>query len=86
MKYLLLLIVLGLVFFMLGVKRARPPQPRADADRADRADKAARPQDMLRCAQCGLHLPGDEALPGQGGVFCSAAHRSLYETEHGQTR
>jgi uncharacterized protein len=39
---------------------------------------------MLSCAQCGLHLPRDEALPGRGGMFCSAAHRSAYEAAHGE--
>jgi uncharacterized protein len=37
---------------------------------------------MLRCAQCGLHLPSAEALPGRGGVFCGEAHRSAYEQAH----
>lgn len=78
MKYLLLLIVLALVFFLLGVKRARPPVP-----------PPARPpsppvaQNMVSCAHCGLHLPRDESLPGRGGVFCSVAHRQAYELERG---
>ena len=37
---------------------------------------------MLACAQCGVHLPRDEALPGRGGVFCGEAHRSDYERAH----
>lgn len=47
-------------------RRAEPP-PKAGA------------QPMLRCAECGLHLPRDEALPGKGGVFCSDAHRAAHE-------
>lgn len=81
MKYLLLILVLALVFFMLGVKRARPPA------RPDKAapppPQPAPPQDMVSCAQCGLHLPQSEALPGRGGQFCSAAHRAAFEAEHG---
>ena len=80
MKYLLLIILLALLFFVLGFKRARPAAPAEDKKRP------AAPQDMLSCAQCGLHLPRDEALPGLGGVFCSAAHRSQYESEHGGPR
>lgn len=34
---------------------------------------------MLQCAECGVHLPRDEALPGKGGVYCSDAHRVLHE-------
>ena len=37
---------------------------------------------MLACAQCGVHLPRDEALPGRGGVFCGEAHRADYEQAH----
>lgn len=81
MKYLLLVIVLALVFFMLGFKRARPP---ADS-KPPAAPKPAPPaaQDMVACAQCGLHLPGSEALPGLGGQFCSAAHRADFEAGRG---
>lgn len=81
MKYLLLLIVLALVFFLLGVKRARPPTRPPQA----RPPAPPAPQNMLSCAQCGLHLPRDESLPGRGGVFCSVAHRQAYELEHGES-
>jgi uncharacterized protein len=37
---------------------------------------------MLACAQCGVHLPANEALPGRGGVFCGDAHRSAFEAAH----
>jgi uncharacterized protein len=39
---------------------------------------------MLRCAECGMHLPADEALPGKGGVFCGAAHRASFEARQGR--
>jgi len=79
MKYLLLLALLALVFFVLGLKRSRPREPEA------RKPPPAQPtpQSMLRCAECGMHLPADEALPGKGGVFCSAAHRNSHEARLG---
>ena len=80
MKYLLLIVVLALVFAVLARKRARPTQTKPEP--------SAQPKppvlNMVTCAQCGLHLPLDEALPGQGGVFCSAAHRANFESEHGE--
>jgi uncharacterized protein len=79
MKYLLLIVVLALVFWMLARKRARPPQ----SQQAQKASPKPPVLNMVTCAQCGLHLPLDEALPGQGGVFCSAAHRASFEAEHG---
>lgn len=81
MKYLLLILVLALVFFMLGVKRARPPARPAKPPAAPPPAPAA--LDMVSCSQCGLHLPLTEALPGRGGQFCSAAHRKAFEAEHG---
>lgn len=77
MKYLLLLVLLAGLFFVLGLKRSRPREP--EARRPAPPAPAAPPKAMLRCAQCDMHLPSDEALPGKGGVFCSAAHRASFE-------
>jgi len=67
------------LFFVLGVRRGRPAEPQAR-----KAQPPAPPKTMLRCAECGMHLPADEALPGKGGVFCSAAHRASFEARQGQ--
>ena len=75
MKYLLiLLIVLALVWLARSNRSAARGTPRPA--------EPPRQQPMLACAQCGLHLPRDEALPGRGGVFCSEAHRAEYEKAH----
>lgn len=79
MKYLLLLIGLGVLFFVLGARRGRPSEPEVR-----KPPPPAPPQAMLSCAECGMHLPADEALPGKGGVFCSAAHRASFEARQGQ--
>ena len=83
MKYVLLLALLALVFFVIGFKRARPREPEARS-RPPAPEASNAPQAMLRCAECGMHLPADEALPGKGGVFCSAAHRGSFEAREGQ--
>lgn len=72
MKYLiwLLVIVLGLWVW----RRARQPT-KARPPAAAPADKT--PDTMCRCAHCGLHLPLDEAVRGERGLYCSTAHRSL---------
>lgn len=80
MKFLLTLALLALVFFVMGAKRGRPREPEARAPQPP-----AQPQAMLRCAECGVHLPADEAFPGRGGVFCSAAHRASFEARQGQS-
>lgn len=34
--------------------------------------------DMVRCAQCGVHLPIHESIEAGGHLFCSAEHRDAY--------
>nr|WP_316640816.1 PP0621 family protein [uncultured Roseateles sp.] len=76
MKYLILLLVIGVVALLLGFKRRTPPPAR-------RSDEPRQALTMVSCAECGLHLPVAEALPGRGGHFCSAEHRNAYETRQG---
>jgi uncharacterized protein len=43
---------------------------------ARRPQAPAAPQEMVRCAVCGLHLPQPDAVRGAGGVYyCSQEHR-----------
>jgi uncharacterized protein len=76
MKFVLIVIVVAVLISML-----RGSLSRRRRDDAPRPPPGA-PQAMLSCAQCGVHLPRDEALPGRGGVFCSAAHRAAFEQTH----
>jgi uncharacterized protein len=76
MKLVLLLVAVGVLVWMLRSAARR------DTVGRDRAAPTDPPKIMLRCAQCGLHLPSAEALPGRGGVFCGEAHRSAYEQAH----
>lgn len=44
------------------------------AQRATRTPRSLPEQDMVRCAQCGLHLPKQDALEAQGRYYCSKQH------------
>jgi uncharacterized protein len=35
-------------------------------------------EDMVRCVQCGVHLPRGESIATQGKFFCSAEHQRLH--------
>lgn len=37
---------------------------------------------MVRCAQCGVHLPRDQSVPQQALNFCSQQHADLYNNTH----
>jgi len=78
MKYLLVLIVVGVALAWLSIARRRDLGGRRDAPLA-RGDEPARrgaPPTMIACMHCGVHLPQPEALFDAGGrAYCSEAHR-----------
>jgi uncharacterized protein len=65
-KYL----VVVLVVVLLGWLLLRKPRRKAHRDAA-----IGKPQAMVACAHCGLHLPGGDAVRSNGRTFCSEAHR-----------
>jgi uncharacterized protein len=69
MKVLFWLLVIGLVWW--AFKRTQKPDAQAP-----RAPNPAAPKDMARCAHCGVHLPHDDAVRGENGLYCSPEHRS----------
>ena len=78
-----LLIFVAAVFALLWLlKRSLGGRAAPPSSRPAKPDASAPPQQIIACAQCGMHLPRDEALPGRGGVFCGDAHRSAYEKAH----
>ena len=71
MARLLLLLLLGFLVYLLirgfrrSVGRDKPLTP------------VAGPEDMVRCSQCGVHLPKGESFTSQGKFYCSDEHRRL---------
>jgi len=70
-KALLMLAVLlaGIWLWRQRGAQAKPPRP----------TKTPIQQDMLRCHQCGMHIPSSEAIEGQLGSYCCAEHLRLSE-------
>ena len=73
MKYLLVLLVVGIGLWSL-LSRLRRPGPRGGDTGSQ---PAAAPAVMVECAHCGLHLPAADALPEGSRLYCSDAHRRL---------
>jgi len=70
MKYLLLLaVVMGMVWWIKLSRSVASPDKTATP--------ANPPQNMVRCAYCGLHLPDNEAVVSGNASYCSQAHRAL---------
>jgi uncharacterized protein len=71
MKYLVLLAVLVIAYLVWRHGRLE----RHQGDSSRRAEPGT-PQEMVSCAQCGLHLPQPDAVRGGDGRFyCSQEHR-----------
>ncbi len=76
MKYLLLIALALLALWWWrslarrgsGRDQTPPPPP-----------SPPRPQDMIACRHCGVHLPGSDAVQGAQGSYCSAAHQQAAE-------
>ena len=47
--------------------------------KVERASPRSREEDMVRCAQCGVHLPRSESLIGSDTFYCSADHRRAHQ-------
>ena len=75
MAKFLLLLVIGLLVGLWIAKRYRK--------RSDTRDAAAprRDEDMVRCAQCGVHLPRSESITTKGSFYCSADHERTHRGE-----
>jgi uncharacterized protein len=72
MKYLLVIVVIGVVLWlMFGMKRrVGQPPPQSGGRAAGQLPK------MVACARCGVHLPDKEAPhDADGRPYCSDAHR-----------
>jgi uncharacterized protein len=72
MKYLIWLLVILLAF--LAFKRSRRVE--TDAPKAPPPASPAPPANMAVCLHCGIHLPHDEAVTGEKGLYCSTEHRT----------
>lgn len=72
MKYVLVALVLLVALHIWRRNRRTIKRPRPTRS-------VARPEDMVTCAHCGLHLPSSDAVsaPSQQTHYCSAEHQRL---------
>lgn len=64
-RLLFLLAVVIVVYLLLRSFRRQAPKQ----------DGSAAAEEMVRCAQCGVHLPKSESILAGGNYYCSDAHR-----------
>jgi uncharacterized protein len=69
--------LLFLVVMLVGVWWWRSRQ--VPGDKKEPEATAAPPLDMVRCTQCGMHIPSAEAVQGKQGPYCSQEHLKQLE-------
>jgi uncharacterized protein len=68
-------LVLAVIFAGVWLWRSR----QAGLSRPVAPPAPPKPLDMVRCAHCGLHIAGAEALQGKQGQYCCQEHLLLSE-------
>ena len=73
MKFLIWLVIgLGIWWWLRQQRMTGPPRDTPH-------NRGPQPQTMVPCAQCGLHVPKNDAVRGTRGWYCSEAHRQQRE-------
>ena len=72
MKFFLLLAVVLVVVWLWRCRQA-------PADKKKAGTPPTPPLDMVRCTQCGMHIPGEDAVQGKLGPYCSQEHLKQLE-------
>lgn len=67
--FILAVVGIGYVLFRAWHSRSRPAHPQIDPP----------PEDMVRCARCGIHLPRSEGILSHNQTFCCVEHRDDYQ-------
>lgn len=70
-KFLLLVAVAIWIYYMFRRNPAPPQEPPVRG--------RDMPEDMVRCAECGVHLPRSESIMSKGQFYCSDEHRRKHQ-------
>jgi uncharacterized protein len=76
-KFLLVLLVVGVGLWMFTARLRGPGAGGQGGGARPKGPAAAKPVEMVVCAHCGVHLPATDALAEGARLFCSEAHRRL---------
>ena len=71
MKYVVLVVVILAAYVIIKSHLKKVER--------SRQDRPARDEDMVRCVQCGVHLPRSESVMSGELFYCSPDHRRLHQ-------
>lgn len=73
---ILLWVIVGIVVVMWLLRSKKVTSAPSPEEKSEAPTDVKHGEPMLRCAQCGVHVPASEVVAGPtGAVFCSEAHR-----------
>jgi len=75
MKYLLVILLILVVFWLWRSGRPSPKKAAQPGRRSGKPSEEKEIPEMVACGVCHVHLPKSEALIGRDGFYCSEAHR-----------
>jgi uncharacterized protein len=77
-KYLLLLAGVLVVYWLVrsSLRRRNRVEQQNEAPGANTSSETEK---MVRCAQCGVHLPRGESLVVRGQFYCCAEHQRRHD-------
>ena len=67
------------IFAVIALLAWRWRAYRSRIQRPDSSPPLKQPTAMLRCRQCGLHIPDGDSVTGSMGVYCCQEHRAHAE-------
>jgi|CryBogDrversion2_1035201.scaffolds.fasta_scaffold00051_9 uncharacterized protein len=67
-RLIFLIAIAALVYLLIKSYSRKIPEKKQDVT-----------ESMVKCLQCGVHLPAGESLRDGERVFCSKAHRDSYQ-------
>ena len=73
MKYLVLLIIVFAGIWW--IRQQRQPNQTSSKNRRSSSQTVT----MVPCAQCGTHVPENDAVRGKQGLYCSESHQHSHE-------
>lgn len=79
MKFLLWMAI-GVIIGLWLLRKKKPPhvagRPRPEDGMAGGHAALPEPERMLRCVQCGVHVPASEALLSGDDAYCCIEHKA----------
>jgi uncharacterized protein len=80
MKYLIVAVVVLIAVWWLRAKLSSDDRA-GSSESGPRSASQDKPEAMLACRHCGVHVAASEAVNGRLGSYCGEVHRHAHEPD-----